>query len=425
MDVHPFVVIYLLILFTVIQLSLTFLVGYLLLLTIASWRNPRPAFVSDASPFLRFLILIPAHNEERLLPDLLESLHRLDYPRHLFDIHVVSDNCTDNTTVVAQQKGVYVHVRQDREHLGKGFALNWLIDRLNPVVDSYDAVVFFDADSIVSTNFLKVISGHLQQGERAIQAYYAVRDPDASWVGSLRNAAFAVLHFLRPMGRMYLGTSAGLKGNGMVFTVKLLSLFSWSSSLTEDIELHAALVLSGERVTFAPDAVVWGEMPNNLSSSVSQHMRWEQGKKRLARQYIPRLLAAALSEFRRGHFRKAFLLFDAVMEFVVPPFSVLVAANLVVLIIHLILLMGLSAAVPVPSSWPIRLAAINISLAVILLIGQGVYLLSGLLLVSASKQVYRNLLYAPCLIVWKTWQMFLALLSKDQNTWIRTKRNRG
>ena len=38
----------------------------------------------------------------------------------------------------------------------------------------------------------------------------------------LRYIALALLHYLRPMGRMRLGGSAGLKGNGMVFRADIM-----------------------------------------------------------------------------------------------------------------------------------------------------------------------------------------------------------
>ena len=410
---------------TVFQLYLAFLVGYLLLLVAASWKAARSTVPLPGGACRRFLILVPAHNEERLLPDLLASLARLDYPAALFAVHVVADNCTDQTVRVARRSSAQVHVRNDREHLGKGCALNWLLARLQQGGEPHDAVVFLDADSVVSPNFLQVMAAHLERGERAIQAYYAVRDPGQSWAGSLRYAALAVLHFLRPQGRMALGTSAGLKGNGMAFAADLMKHYAWSSSLTEDIELHMALLLNGERVTFAPDAIVWGEMPNNLASATSQHMRWEQGRKQMARSYVPRLLAAAWQELRAGRPRHAFLLWDAVMEYIQPPFSILAGANLLTLTASLAFFVSELDASPWNSfGSPGRLAALNVLLAVGLLLGQGVYLVAGLRSVSAPKQVYLNLLYAPGLVVWKTWQMFLVLLGRGQNSWIRTKRNR-
>lgn len=75
---------------------LALMIAYLLLLTVAAFFARRVTPVRD-QPTTRFAIMIPAHNEERLLPDLLANLNQLDYPRELYSIHVVADNCTDRT----------------------------------------------------------------------------------------------------------------------------------------------------------------------------------------------------------------------------------------------------------------------------------------------------------------------------------------
>jgi cellulose synthase/poly-beta-1,6-N-acetylglucosamine synthase-like glycosyltransferase len=223
---------------------------------------------------------------------------------------------------------------------------------------------------------------------------------------------------------MTLGTSAGLKGNGMVFLADLIEHYSWSSSLTEDIELHMSLLLDGERVTFAPDAIVWGEMPDKLSSSASQHMRWEQGKKQMARSYVPKLLRVGWRELWTGRPGRAFLLWDAVMEFLQPPFSLLAMASLASLGVSLALFV-LEPALPVGLFLKGSgvLAALSVLLAVAIILGQGVYLYAGLHSVSAPRQVYFNLINAPRLMIWKGWQMFMVLLGRGQSSWVRTKRN--
>ena len=314
----------------ILQIVVSLLAGYLLLLTITAFsmvqRLTEPAESSDKT---RFAILIPAHNEELLLPGLLASLNALDYPMERFDIHVVADNCSDRTAAVAQNGGAQVHTRSDEQTLGKGPALQWLLNRIWSSGKSYDGYVILDADSIVSPNFLTVMSAHLGRGERVIQAFYGVRDPGQSWSSSLRYVALAVLHYLRPMGRMALGGSAGLKGNGMVFTSETLQAHDWSASITEDIELHMQLILHGERVSFAPQASVLAEMPNNLANAKSQHIRWECGRMEAGRRYAPLLLQRSWHCARRGDWPGAFLAIDAMLEFVIPPLSILFSLSLV------------------------------------------------------------------------------------------------
>lgn len=416
------------IIFTV-QGSLSILTGYLLLLTAASHRAQQHTPLPRGNPNCRFLVIIPAHNEEQLLGDTLDNLARLDYPTDLFTIHVIADNCTDRTASIAQEKGAVVHIRYNQELIGKGYALQWLLEQIGKEKIAHDALVFLDADSIVSANFLRVMAARITRGEGVIQAYYAVREPQRSWNGALRFAALAVIHYLRPQGRMVLGGSAGLKGNGMVFSAEIMRRFNWTASLTEDIELHMALVHAGERVTFAPDAVVWGEMPDTLANMHSQHMRWERGRLEMARAHVPPLLKSSIKELRAGSRQRSFLLFDAMMEHIIPPFSIL--AGLVGLCLGASLtILGFTRSIQRNRNSQSlnragKIGAINLVIGIGLLIGQVVYLVSGLRQVKAPRAIYRNLIYAPVLIVWKLKQYLEALFGRAQLSWIRTKRNGG
>jgi 1,2-diacylglycerol 3-beta-glucosyltransferase len=378
---------------------LALMITYLLLLTGAALFAPRHTKLRQNSPTQRFLILVPAHNEERLLPSLLTNLHQLDYPAALYTIHVVADNCTDRTAELARASGAFAHERVDDDRRGKGYALQWLMQQLWASAEPHDAVLILDADSIVSPNFLTVMDTRLARGERAIQAYYAVRDPQSSWSASLRSVALAALHYLRPLGRMPLGGSAGLKGNGMGFAAELLREYQWSASLTEDIEYHMALILGGHRVTFAPDAIVWAEMPSSLKAAHTQNVRWERGRQEMVRLFVPRLLRAAVA-------RRSFLLFDAAVEQIIPPFSLVAAASL-------LLLIGALALQSIPA----------MLLGVFLMLGQALYILAGLCLSGAPKKIYLALLYMPVFIVWKVWLYLRVLIGLDRKGWTRTTRN--
>ena len=59
----------------------------------------------------KFMAIIPAHNEESVIKNLIESLNNQDYPKELLDIYVIADNCTDNTAQVAKEAGAIVYER--------------------------------------------------------------------------------------------------------------------------------------------------------------------------------------------------------------------------------------------------------------------------------------------------------------------------
>jgi cellulose synthase/poly-beta-1,6-N-acetylglucosamine synthase-like glycosyltransferase len=392
--------------------ALAFLVGYQLLLALLAWFAPQvTTLAADGSGAeSKFVILIPAHNEEVLLPALLASLQQLAYPQTHYTVHVVADNCQDRTAALAQAAGAVVHERFNTSAVGKGHALQWLLGQIEEAHIPYDAAVIIDADSIVEPNFLTVMDAHLTQGAQVIQAHYAVRNPERSWVTRLRAAALTLVHYVRPLGRTMIGGSVGLKGNGMVFHRSILMQHQWSGSVTEDIDYHMALVLAGERVVFAADAVVWAEMPGTLQGAYSQNMRWEQGRLQLAHQYIPRLLRSTVRDLQHHHWRAAVVKLDSIMEHLIPPFAVLFGLMWVYLCIALL--------VPSPT---------GSGIVSFLFVGQCLYLLAGLRLAQTPRQTYWALGYVPIFLVWKLWLygriMVRNLLGREGQSWVRTARD--
>ena len=385
-------------LLTVLAAGLLLLTGYVLMLTMAA-LVARTAGPPAGPATRRFALLIPAHDEAILIGRLLESLRQLDYPASGYDVYVVADNCDDNTAPIARSLGARVYERCDRSLQGKGFALRWLLGRIGESGATYDAVVILDADSVVAPNFLRSMDARLEAGSQVIQAYYSVFNAGESPIASLRYAALAALHYLRPLGRSALGLSCGLKGNGMCFSAPILERFPWHwFTLAEDVEFHLALVRQGVRVDFAPETAVLAEMPVSLAQAASQNARWERGRLQLLRQRIPGLVADGVRQ-------RSPLRLDAAAEQLIPPLSVPFALGGLCLVAGL----GLGAGVPA------TLAALSLG-------GQAIYLLAGLALVRAPLSVYLALGYAPFYIAWKVGVYGRAFQGTRSAPWVRTAR---
>ena len=63
----------------------------------------------------KFMAIIPAHNEEAVIKNLIESLKNQDYPKELLDIYVIADNCTDKTAEIAKANGAIVCIRNSEK----------------------------------------------------------------------------------------------------------------------------------------------------------------------------------------------------------------------------------------------------------------------------------------------------------------------
>jgi 1,2-diacylglycerol 3-beta-glucosyltransferase len=371
--------------------------AYLGGLTVLAWRAVRRGDASTparAEPSTRFAILVPAHDEAQLITGTVTTLLAAEYPPDMFRVHVVADNCHDETVALARAAGAVVH--EHRAPGGKGAALQWVLSRIE---EPFDAVVIVDADTEVARDALRVLDARLAAGADVVQAHYAVAQPDTSPATALRAAALAVRHYLRPLARTSVGGSSGLFGNGMAFRAEVLASRAWTSHLTEDIEFQLELLLDGTIVDFAPDAVVRAEMPADLDTATSQNERWERGRLELLRRFAGPLLA-------RGPRRAARV--DAAADLAVPPFSVLAALTVA------------SAAGGVlvgrhRSRWAWAGAACAVT--------QAGYLWSGLAMTHAPREVYRSLLHAPGLVLWKVRLWLRVLVRPGSVSWVRTIRN--
>ncbi|MCA1734752.1 MAG: hypothetical protein LC739_01135 [Actinobacteria bacterium] len=104
----------------ILELALLALIAYNLAVALFGWKNPTPARPGAESS--RFVIVIPAHNEERVIArpvnDLTEQLRPGD------QLWVLADRCTDATAAVARTNGAKVAERPTGPD-GKGVALDW------------------------------------------------------------------------------------------------------------------------------------------------------------------------------------------------------------------------------------------------------------------------------------------------------------
>jgi len=293
--------------------------GYLFLLTVRS-RRPEPP--SYGSPRTRFQVIVPAHDESAGIAQTVASLLSVDYPRELFEVVVVADNCKDDTAARAKAAGARVLERFDDVRKGKGYALAHAFEA-TLAEGKTDAVVVVDADTVVSSNLLSAFDARLQTGANAVQADYAVRNPDEGWRTRLMAIAFGMFHVIRSSGRESLGLSCGLRGNGMCFTTDLLGQVPHDAfSVVEDLEYGIRLGEHGHRVHYAGEAHVYGEMVSSEKASRSQRTRWEGGRREMAKQHAVPLLRRAIRERNP-------VLADLAIDVLVPPLSVLVAATAV------------------------------------------------------------------------------------------------
>lgn len=241
----------------------------------------------------RFALLVPAHDEEGVIGLAVESLRRLDYPKDLFDIFVITDHCTDGTAAAAAAAGARVldHKGPGLKP-GKGRALKWATPTI--LAGGYDALCYFDADSLAHPGFLAAMNNSLEAGAEAVQGRQLAKNVNV-WLARMLAAGHIVSNRFAQLPRQALGLSATLHGKGMCFTAAIAAKFQWDETcLTEDLEMQMRLIRHGVRIEWAREAVVYDEEPENLRQYLRRTIRWTRGSLDTARRHLPGLLARAL-----------------------------------------------------------------------------------------------------------------------------------
>ena len=245
----------------------------------------------------RYAVLISARNEEAVIGQLLESIKRQSYDGGLVTTFVVADNCTDGTARVAAESGAIVFERFDSANVGKGYALNYLLHRIDELFPErpFDGYFVFDADNVLEENYIEEMNRVFSEGYEIVTSYRNSKNFGDNWISS----GYA-LWFLRESqflnhARMKLGTSCAVSGTGFLFSQKVLGdCGGWNFHLlTEDIEFTVHNVVRGLKIGYCHDAVLYDEQPTGFRQSVRQRLRWAKGYLQVFRRYGADLLKGA------------------------------------------------------------------------------------------------------------------------------------
>lgn len=379
---------------------------YQLLLAIASVGQQRRhrSLPVEVKHHPRFLVLVPAHDEERLIAASIRSILSTSGSSSRIQLIVVADNCSDSTASIAKQEGADCWERKDSIRRGKPHALAWAIERCRS--REYDYLVVLDADSEVRVDFFEGLTEAMADGIGAVQAYFDVLNPDETWLTRLSVLPATVKFKLQYPGKERLGLSCPLAGNGMCFRKSVLAERGWNAfSLTENWEYWAMLSLRGIRVGAAPNARLYAQDTKSLSTSRSQRERWAMGRSATSAQYVPKLLKAALAGQHR------LMALDAVVELVRPSHALLMVESFG--FVFLAAVGGHWLSLP---SWPLAVATA-------VLLSQALLFVAALIMDRAPVRTWVALVMVPWYLIWKLAISISAVAKKSRQEWIRTERH--
>ena len=353
---------------------------------------PRPAIA----------VLIPAHNEEAVLHDTLESL--IPQLRNGDRVVVVADNCDDDTSKIAHSFGAIVLNRCDTVNRGKGFALDFGISFLKECAP--DILIMMDADCTIHAGAIDALVAQVTATGRPAQACYLMESPSNPKPKDCVSAlAFLIKNLVRPRGLFQLGLPCLLTGTGMAFPWSVIAHAKLASdNIVEDMQLGLDLALEGHAPLFCGGARVTGHLPKQNTIAYGQRTRWEHGHLQTILKQAPRMFKAGIRH------RKVQALALA-MELSVPPLALLV------MLLNTACVVSITAGF-LGASW---LPAKLLCSAVIAIV---VSLATAWSRFGRATVPMSGLMAAPLYMAWKV-PMYFAFLSKRHTEWNRTCRVEG
>jgi cellulose synthase/poly-beta-1,6-N-acetylglucosamine synthase-like glycosyltransferase len=342
------------------------------------YRAPHPRRGGN----LRFLVLIPAHDEEPVIARCLEAVKADARPGDR--ILVVADRCSDTTAAIAHRAGALVLERGPDEKPGRAAARQAGLEHARAL--EWDAVVMLDADSVISPGFFAGCERALASGADAVQARSESK-PGSTLATEAALVAFMLQGVTMPRGRDRLGLSVRLRGTGMALRRKLALAHRFRAPASEDLVFTLDLLLAGVRSRHVDDARLRSEGASRWDTFGGQKLRYEAGRMAAARSYVPRLLQRAIRHRDPSCLEAAWFL-------ATPPFA----------LAALSLLVGAGIAIVSGTWWLAAVFAAGI-------LGLALSLVTGLVQAKAGPRTWLALLAAPWYLAWKAVVQVRAIVS--------------
>ncbi|MHA6252940.1 glycosyltransferase family 2 protein [Oceanobacillus sp. CAU 1775] len=239
-------------------------------------------------------ILIPAHNEEMVIEDTIQSMIKLEYPREKLELIVINDNSSDETGAIidryAQEYSFIKAVHTKPPHAGKGKsgALNQGLK-----ASTGEIIAVYDADNTPEPDAIRNLALGLLVDRKAgaIVGKFRVVNANKNLLTRLINIETLTFQWLAQAGRWFWFKMATIPGTNFAIRRSILEdLGGWDEkALSEDTELSIRVYNHGYYIRFFPEAVTWEQEPESIRVWWRQRTRWARGNIYVILKYLFKL----------------------------------------------------------------------------------------------------------------------------------------
>ncbi len=227
-------------------------------------------------------VLIPAHNEEKVIAATIEAMMNFNYPREKLQIVVVNDGSTDRTKEIINHYAS-MDSRVELFDIPAGEGGKGKSRTLNKGMKSAkgEIIAVYDADNTPDPNSLRYLVIQLIRNKElgAVLGKFRTANKNKNWLTKFINIETLSFQSMLQAGRWQMHNISTLPGTNFVIWNRLITkLNGWDEeALTEDSELSIRIYEEGYKIKFIPYAITYEQEPEQWGIWIKQRMRWVRG----------------------------------------------------------------------------------------------------------------------------------------------------
>ena len=241
-------------------------------------------------------ILVPAHNEGKVIGKTVESLLLLDYPIDKMELIVINDNSSDNSKDILDQikrryrRYNFTIINTDKITGGKGKsnALN-----IGYQIAKGDYIAIYDADNTPERTALRYLIQTIVRDDTlgAVIGKFRTRNKYKNILTQFINIETLSFQWIAQAGRRQLLGLCTIPGTNFVLRRSTIEkLGGWDTkAIAEDTEISFRIYKMGQRITYVPQSVTWEQEPETINVWIKQRTRWVKGNIYVLVKYIVNL----------------------------------------------------------------------------------------------------------------------------------------
>lgn len=245
------------------------MIGYPIILKVLNKIVKKDKVLFDSTYEPKVTIIIPVHNEEKVIEKKLINLISLDYPENKKEIIITSDNSVDQTNSIVYEYSLkYPNIKlvEVQKRMGKTNAQDEAVSEATGEI-----IVFSDANSILDVRAIKEIVKYMFDSSISYVAgklEYTNKD-----LNSAADSEDSYWNYDLEMRQIESNISSITAGNGALYGVRKSEYIKIDPIYSHDSVFPPKFVVLGKKAKFNPKAVAYEKAGESIEDEFKRKVR--------------------------------------------------------------------------------------------------------------------------------------------------------